>query len=230
MHPQRIHGEGLLYRAGLKGLMKTMKAYRNTVVAVALCILVSSAHSYAAGDKDREVTMVIPARVLQEFINEVLPVELTDHDKISGVLWIKSVENLKLGLDKVWFTAAIHGENIAYKGKIGGLPADLRFRALDSRLHCEASIRYDAEKRLLYVRPKVVEEGKQGDVPWLLLMSLLSGREYPMEIRKFKPIEARVNDKALEIDMDISDIYTANDRLFIAMSPTVKAEQMDTAK
>jgi len=167
---------------------------------------------------------------LQEFINEVLPVELTGHDKVSGALWIRSIEDLKLGLDKVCFTATLHGEDIAYNGKIGGLPAKLRFDALDSTLDCEASIRYDADKRLLYLSPKVAEQGEKGNALWMVLVSVLSGQEYPVEIRKLKPIAAKISDKTLEIDMEISNISTENERLFIVMRPTVKAKQMDTAK
>jgi hypothetical protein len=210
--------------------MKLIQRYEKILVAAALCLLLLSGHPYAASDKDREVTVVIPAGVVQEFINEVLPVELTDHDKVSGVLRIRSIEDLKLGLDRVWFTATLHGEDMAYKGTIGGLPADVRFDALDSTLHCEAAIRYDAEKRLLYLRPKVAEQGEKGNALWMLLVSLLSGKEYPIEVRKLKPIAASVSDKRLDIDMDIANISTANDRLFIAMRPTVKAKQMDTAK
>jgi len=187
-------------------------------------------HSYAATDKNNEITIVIPARVLQGFINEVLPVEIPRLEKVSGVLRIRSVEHLRLGLDKVWFTATIRGENIAYKGKIGGLPANLRFDTIESTLQCEASIRYDNKKGLLYVRPKVVEEGQKRDVLWLLLVSLFGDREYPVEVQKLKPIAARVSDKTLEIDLDISNIYTANDSLFIAIRPAVKGTQMNTAK
>jgi hypothetical protein len=207
-----------------------MKAYRSILVGVVLCVSFLLVQAYAATDKHHEVTIVIPARVLQGFINEVLPVEITTKKEISGVLWVKSIDGLRLGLDKLWFTATIHGENIAYKGKIGGLPANLRFGALESTLHCETSIRYDSVKRLLYIRPKVVEEGKKGDVLRLLLVSLFSDREYPVEVQDLKPIAARFSNKTVEIDMDISNIYTTNDRLFIAMRPTVKTRQMDRAK
>jgi len=123
-----------------------MKAYRSILVGVVLCVSFLLVHSYAATDKNNEITIVIPARVLQGFINEVLPVEIPRLEKVSGVLRIRSVEHLRLGLDKVWFTATIRGENIAYKGKIGGLPANLRFDTIESTLQCEASIRYDNKK------------------------------------------------------------------------------------
>jgi len=198
-----------------------MKEYRSIVIAAALCMCLFSAYSYAASDKDHEVTMVVPVRVLQEFINEVLPIELTAHDTVSGILRIRSIEDLRIGLDKVWFTATIHGENIAYKGSVGGLPANLRFGALDSTLHCEALIRYDGDKKLLYIRPKIVEEGKKGDILRLLLVALFSEREYPVEIEKLKPIAAQFGDKTVQIDMDISRIYTANDRLFVGVRPDI---------
>jgi len=99
-----------------------MKAYRSILVGVVLCVSFLLVHSYAATDKNNEITIVIPARVLQGFINEVLPVEIPRLEKVSGVLRIRSVEHLRLGLDKVWFTATIRGENIAYKGKSAVCP------------------------------------------------------------------------------------------------------------
>lgn len=207
-----------------------MKAYRSILVGVVVCVSFLLVQAYASSDKHHEITIVIPARVLQGFIKEVLPVEITTSKELSGVLWVKSIEGLRLGLDKLWFTATIHGENIAYKGKIGGLPANLRFGALESTLNCKASIRYDTKKGLLYVGPKVVEEGKKRDILWLLLVSVLSEGEYPVEVQKLKPIAARFSNKTVEVEMDISNIYTTNDRLFIAMRPTVKATQIDQAK
>ena len=200
-----------------------MKAHKSILVGVVLCVSFLLVQAYAATDKHNEITIVIPARVLQGFINEVLPVEITTNKKVSGVLWVKSVEGLRLGLDKLWFTATIHGENIAYKGKIGGLPVNLRFDTLDSTLNCEALIRYDGKKGLLYVRPRVVEDEKRGDVLRLLLMSLLSEGEYPVEVQKLKPIAPRFSNKSIEIDMEVSNIYTANDRLFIALQPSIRS-------
>jgi hypothetical protein len=203
--------------------LEIRKAYRGLLVCVVVCVSLLVAHSYAATDKHNEVTVVIPAMVLQGFINEVLPVEITMNKKVSGVIWIKSIGGLRFGLDKLWFTATIHGENIIYKSTIGGLPANLRFGVIESTLHCEASIRYNSKEGLLYVRPKVVEEREKGDILWLLLVSVLSEGEYPVEVQKLKPIAARISDKMVEIDMDISNIYTANDRLFIAVRPTIKS-------
>jgi len=195
-----------------------------------MCLGLFSSHAYAAGDKDREVTIVVPVNALQGLIDEVLPVEMRMHEKISGRLWIRSIKHLRLGVDKVWFTADILGENIAYEGKIGGLPANLHFDTIDSTLQCEASIRYEAKSRLLYVRPKVSEEGEKRDVLWLLLVSVFGERGYPVEIQKLKPIQATVSSTTVEIDMDISNIYTVNDRLFIAIRPAVKGKQRNGAK
>jgi len=200
------------------------------LVGVVACAALLLVHAYAATDKDNEITMVIPARILQGFINEVLPVEITANKKISGILWIRSIEGLRLGLNTLWFTATIHGENVAYQGKIGGLPANLHFGTVDSTLNCETSIQYDTKKHVLYIQPRAVEEGKKGDVLWLLLVSILSGRQYPVEVQKIKPIVAKVSNKTVEIDMEISNIHTTNDRLFIAMRPTVKTPQKDEVK
>jgi len=201
-----------------------MQNYRFIIAAAALGMCLFSAHAYAVGEKDREITLVVPAKVLQGLIDEVLPVEINLHEKVSGTLWIRSIEHLRLGVDKVWFTASIRGNNIAYKGKIGGLPANLQVDTIDSTLRCETSIRYDMKTKLLYVRPKVAEEGKKRDI-LLLLLSVFGDDEYPVEITKLKPIQARISNKPVEIDMDIANIYTVNDRLFVSLQPSVKAVQ-----
>lgn len=206
-------------------MIKARRGYRYSVIAAVIWVGMFFSHAYAAGDKDHQVTIVVPVKVLQGLIDEVLPVEIPMHEEISGTFWIRSIKHLRLGVDKVWFTADISAENMAYKGKIAGLPANLHFDEVDSTLQCEASIRYDMEKRLLYVRPKIAEQENKRDILWLLVVSIFGDGEYPVEIKKLKGIETKISNKAVKVDMDISNIYTVTDRLFIALQHRVKAGQ-----
>jgi len=199
-----------------------MKRIASTILAVIIGLSLSLTCSFASGDNSNEITMVIPAKVLAECVNDMLPIEITGDKKVSGELWVKRIDTLQLGLNKISFSATIRGEDIRYTGKIGDLPASIHVSSIDTSLRCEASIRYDREKDLLYVKPKILEEGKRGELMWPMLNALMGSKEFSVEIQRLRPIMAKFSNKTVTIDMDISNIFTANDRLFIALRPNVK--------
>jgi hypothetical protein len=158
------------------------------------------------------------------FINDVLPIKISKGKKFSGVIWVKSVDELQLEIDKVSFSVTIYGEDIAYIGKIGKLSTSLRFGTIDTSFSCDASIRYDREKNILYVRPTIVEREKSNRLFLPLLLQVID-KEYPVEVQKLKPIITKFGDKSATLDMDISNVYTVHDRLLIAVRPRVRSEK-----
>ena len=178
---------------------------------------------FSSGEfKKEEMTIAIPEELMVEFINDTLPVKITRKKSFSGVLWIESVDRLKLGNDKISFSMKIRGENIAYNKKIGKRPLELNFGDVRLAFDCEAAIRFDKGRNILYVRPEIIQEKteEQGLVP--LLAALIEGREFPIEIQELEPIITRIGDKSLTINMDISSIFTLNRILFIGLRPKVK--------
>ena len=177
----------------------------------------------AAGEfKKEEMTIAIPEELLTEFINDTLPVKITKKRSFSGVIWVESVDRLKLGNDKISFSIKMHGENIGIKKKIGKRPVELNFGDVRLAFKCEASIRYDKGRNILFVRPEVIQERADEQVLVPLLAALIEGREFPIEIQELKPIITKIGDKSLTIDMDISSIFTLNSILFIGIRPKVK--------
>ena len=199
-----------------------MKKIANIIFTSIFCFLLFIPYSSATTDKKNEITIVIPAKVVAKFINDVLPIEITRHKGFSGVIWVKSIDKLKLGINKVSFSVNMCGKNIKYTGKIGNLSTSLNFGNIDISFNCEASIRYDKEKNILYVRPKIMEKRNGNELLWPLLAALMNDKEYPVEIQKLKPIITEFSNKAVTINMDISDVYTVNNRLFIGIRPTLE--------
>ena len=121
------------------------------------------------------------------------------------------------------FSVNMRGEDIKYTGKIGILSTSVSFGNIDISFDCEASIRYDKEKSILYIRPKIVERRNRNKVLLRLLAELID-KEYPVEIQKLKPIITVFGDKSVTIDMDISNVYAVHNRLLIRISPSVKSK------
>ena len=172
--------------------------------------------------KKEEMTIAIPEQLMAEFINDTLPVKITRKKSFSGVIWIESVDRLKLGNDKISFSMKMHGENIGYNKKIGKRPVELNFGDVRLSFECEAAIRYDKGRNVLYVKPEIIQERAEEQALVPLLAALIEGREFPIEIQKLEPIITKIGDKSLIINMDISSIFTLDSILFIGIKPKVK--------
>ncbi len=178
---------------------------------------------WATGElKKEEMTIAIPEELMSEFINDTLPIKIERKTSFSGVIWIESIDRLKLGNDKISFSIDMHGENIGYKRKIGKRPMELEFGDVRLSFECEASIRYDRKRNVLFVRPEVIQENTDEQVLVPLLSALIEGREFPIEIQQLESIVTKIGDKSLTIDMDISNIFTLDSILFIGIRPKVR--------
>lgn len=203
-------------------ILNKMKRIITTILVSLLCLCLFILHSSATPDGKNEISVVIPAEVLMRFVNDALPVAITKERNFSGVLWVQSIERLRLEINTVSCSVHIRGEDITYTGKIGDLPASVSLGTIDASLNCEASIRYDEEKQILYVKPTITGEADRGEVLWSLLVALIGEREYPIEIQKLRPMIAWFGKSSVKIGMDISSICTADNRLFIGIRPRVK--------
>lgn len=203
-------------------ILNKVKRIITTILASVLCLSLFIPPSSATPDGKNEISVVIPAEVLTRFVNDALPVAITKGRDFSGVVWVQSIDRLKLEINTVSCSVHIRGEDITYTGKIGDLPASVSLGTFDASLNCEASIRYDEEKQILYVKPTIMEETDRGEVLWSLLVALIGEREYPIEIQKLRPMIAWFGKSSVKTGMDISSICTANNRLFIGIRPRVK--------
>lgn len=193
------------------------------IVSVSLFCAMLFIPNLATGElKKDEMTIAIPEELMTEFINDTLPVKITRKKSFSGVIWIESVDKLKLGNDKISFSIKMHGEDIVYKRKVGKRPVELNFGDVRLAFECEGSIRYDKRRNILYVRPEVIQERAEEQALVPLLAALIEGREFPIEIQDLEPIITKIGDKSLTVDMDISSIFTLNNILFIGIRPKVR--------
>ena len=199
-----------------------MKKIASIIFASLFCFSLFIPSLSATIDKKNEITIVIPAMVVAGFINEVLPIEITKNKGFSGIIWVRSIDKVKLGMNKASFSVNMRGEDIKYIGKIGKLSTSVSLGNIDISSDCEASIRYDKEKSILFLKPKIIEKRNGNKFLWPLLAAIINDKEYPVEIQKLKPIITEFSSKTVTINMDISDVYTVNNRLFIGIRPTLE--------
>jgi len=197
---------------------------RSACIAFASIFFLSLFVPYAfpqTDNKDREAVIAIPETVISELVRDALPIEVTKGKTLSGIIWVKSIDRLRLEENKLSFSVNLLGENIQYAGKIGNLRTHLNFGTIDVSFDCDASIRYDKEKGILYVKPRILEKRSSNEVLLPLLVGLINDKEYPITVKKLEPIITKYGNKSLIINMDISSVYTEQNMLFIGIKPSV---------
>lgn len=208
----------------------TKPSHISCVILILFCALAPwSGRALAAAETQLAITLQIPAAVITNVINDSLPVEITSGERLKG-LWIESLEDLKLGDNVVSFAVNMSGKDIKYATKIGQQPLELNFGNLRVPLTCNASLRYDRTRKILFVKPRIrpnTGEETTGTAETVVsqLLTLANGHEYPLDLRKIKPITARLKNQALMIQFEPTDMYTAADVLHIRLIPKVTAKQ-----
>lgn len=197
-----------------------------SLLTLAVLVVVLLLYSLAFADTKSEITVSIPAKSITEIINKTLPIEITNKKDISGVIWIESIDKLKLGNNKISFFMKMRGEDIAYTAKIGKTPMSLNFGNINLAVNCNASLRYDRKKNILYVKPVMIQEKKGKEGLAVLVNALAGGAEFPLEIQKLKPIIAKFGNDILTVNLKISDIHTLSGVLFIKIMPKAKKSRL----
>lgn len=169
-----------------------------------------------------EAVLSVPAEVLEKAVREALPVEIEKMEGFTGKLWVRSIEKLSFGKNAVSFKAHLQGKNLGYMRQIAGYKAAMNFGHVELAVDCSATLAYDRSRRLLVIRPWIHPAEKGNELVTPLLMALVNESEYPVEIDKLKPWEARLGTALLLVHMDISSITTSNNRLMIGITPRIQ--------
>ena len=190
-----------------------------------VCLIASTP---AAQAKDyKELTVLVPAESIVKFIKPLLPYSIDMGKNFSGAFSVESIENIKITKKGISFAAHINGKDIRYSAKIGKQTASFKVGDVDLRNKWNASLRFDKSRKKLFITPHIEgpankEDLSQGDLLLDTLFEALSDVEYPLDTNQLKPITAELYDTVLSIHMNISDIYTGDNMLFVQFVPTAE--------
>ncbi|MDM8553695.1 hypothetical protein QUF75_03060 [Desulfococcaceae bacterium HSG7] len=197
------------------------------VVLVCLLMVFNISASHAKNVPSNDISITVPLNVIANVIKATLPLNIEKGQYLKGALWVHTIDHIKIGSDKVTFNMNIRGKNIKFETQLGNQPLLMDIGNIDAAFNCNATLRYDASKRLLYITPHILQtqDAKKSDqkaANLLQLLSLANGVEYPIEINKIQPLVTQISDAQLNIDMDITNIHTEKDKILISIRPKVK--------
>ncbi|MCK5071488.1 MAG: hypothetical protein KAR01_13125, partial [Desulfocapsa sp.] len=93
---------------------------------------------------------------------------------------------------------------------------------------CDATIRFDAAKQILFIRPIITSlqssNDQATDVASTIAL-LFNNRELPLQIEKLKPLVANTGNKLLNISMNTNNIELQPDSLLVSISPIINVKK-----
>ncbi len=204
-----------------------------SVIIVCLLIVINISASHAKNVLSNDISITVPHNVIANLIKDALPLNLEKGQFLKGALWIQTIDHLKIGSDKVAFDTIIRGKDIKFETQLGNQALLMSIGDINAAFNCNATLRYDASKRLLYITPNILQKKNknkenQKAANLLQLLSLANGVEYPIEIQKFQPLITKISGDQFNIDMDITNIHTENNKVLISVRPKVKKVKLTT--
>jgi hypothetical protein len=199
----------------------------NRSVFTAIIIFLLVAPSTAQVDNLKEMTVVMPAQSIARAIKPLLPYKIDLGKDFVGSFFVKSIDNIRIKKNKIFFTSLISGKNIKYATKFGKQVINIVVGDVNLPSSWEVSFKFDKTKNRLLVMPKLeeikdLEELSQGDGLLNSLLTAFSGVEYPIDLNNIKPVKSEFNKQLWILTMNITDVYTGKDKLFVEVKPKVK--------
>ena len=196
------------------------------LVLILFQLVITVAGSQAQNIPTDEITIVVPLNVITQMATSVLPLSLKKEPYYTGDLWIHTIDHLEIGSNTLAFDMIIRGKNIKLETKLGSHPLVMNIGDFDSAFSCNASLRYDAPKQVLYITPYLLQKPNQnGTNPiaanLMQLITLANGVEYPIELQKIQHIITQSQEQ-FNIDAIITHIYTENNKVFINGHPRIQ--------
>ncbi len=159
------------------------------------------------------ITLNVPDSVLSQALDKSLPISIdASADILSGAITIVKISNLQINDQGISCRITLHGNDMFLNTDIGGQTIKLKVGSLQLDLRCNAILRFDAVKQVLYVKPMISDlqassSAAHGDIN-ALLMTFLNNREFPVKLQQLEPLIAETSGKAINIRMNIVGIRT----------------------
>ncbi len=198
-----------------------------------LIIALTGIHYWAFGvsaqtGSSQFITITVPQKVIQDSLTRILPITLPGtSDKLEGTITIVNITNFKIYEKRITGNVDLKGENLNLVTSVANQNIRLKLGTARVDFDCIADLRYDANQKVLYIRP--IAEGidgeealKKGDIGQALML-LFNDREIPLDMKNLKPFIAETGNKLLTVQTDIADIRTSPAALHLKLIPVITA-------
>lgn len=176
----------------------------------------------------RMITLTVPDSVLSEVLDKSLPIAIdTNSSTLSGAITIVKISNLQIQDKGVSCRISLKGDNMQLHTDIGGHTIKLKVGTVQLDLQCNAVLRFDPAKQMLFVKPvisdlKATTSAAQGDLDAMLL-AFLNNREFPVKMKQMEPLIAETSNKTIRMNMNFAGVRTGQGFLQFDIQPQIQS-------
>jgi hypothetical protein len=176
----------------------------------------------------RMIGLSVPAPVISEALEKALPLAIdTNSSTLRGAITIIQISNLQIREQGISCRMSLQGDDMQLHTEVGGHVLKLKVGSIQLGLQCNAALRYDASKQLLYIKPvisdlKASSTAAGGDID-ALLMGFLNNREFPVKMKQMQPLIAETSGKNITVNMNIAGVHTGQGVLFFDIMPQIQS-------
>ncbi len=176
-----------------------------------------------------QITMNLPVSIVQSAADKSLPLTFRmDSKALLGTISIDKIEDLKFLKDKLSSHITMSGHDLRIVTSIAGHDLKMKLGNVTMSFQCDATIRFDAAKQILFIRPIITSlqssNDQATDVASTIAL-LFNNRELPLQIEKLKPLVANTGNKLLNISMNTNNIELQPDSLLVSISPIINVKK-----
>ena len=198
---------------------------RSKTVLLALFMGIVSLFSVSAKAADKPITLSLPESVIATTIRAVLPLQINNRaSNLKGDITIVEIGDLQISDGGLSAHIRLDGKNMALTTNIGGRDLNLNIGSVNLDVLADATLRFDPQKQILYIRPTVRNSGASNDSQASQvgsLISLLNGQEFPIGLQSLQPFVSQFGNKQVVINTRIVNVQPHRDMLELQLAPTV---------
>ena len=172
---------------------------------------------------NQPVTITLPATALHQTISDMLPLPLEQHSKqFQGTITVDSISKLEINDNLISLQGQVSGTDMELTTNVGGQDIQLNLGKLVLPVTCDISVRYDPNKKILFLTPRFQNptHGTSNSTKTLLpLLNALGNKEYPVTLDKISPFNAKVGSKNVSLRLEPVDIEAANNEMVLKLQP-----------
>ena len=201
----------------------------NMLIKIALLFFALLLPAQSPAATTETITLNIPEKVLADTVKLALPLDIDAQSKsLRGTIRIISINNLQLGDKLISCRLHVAGNDLQIVSELAGHQINLKVGEIELDFDCNANLRFDAAKQILYIRPVVDKMQASGDAAQgelgQALVSLLNGREFPISMQDMEPLVAKTGSKTLIISMKFVNIQAKKNVLQFSLLPKVSSK------
>lgn len=172
------------------------------------------------------VSLMLPLSTLHQALSSLLPLPIEPQKKNSnfqGTFVVDSISRLAVKQENVIaLQGQLSGRNMAVNARVGGQTIQIKLGQMVLPVSCDIALRYDQQKKTLFLRPTFYNQARQDD-PAAALGPLLKGlsKDYALPLDNLDPLIGRLGATPIFIRLEPVDIRFNGDALVLQFYPHV---------